>query len=338
MQTLLAGLAEGLSAETPVGAKVLGWPGDPSGVADALPLRLAGGLHALVIAGKDSDLALAYAQAGAGKPARGTNLPPTEAQHLTVAALAALERNAAFMLTWIDTAPQTNEVRRSAALIAAGHWLTARFGLPLVLSELGSSAGLNLLWDHYGLDIVGHRYGPNQPALTLSPDWEGPPPPQVAPRILTRAGVDLNPLDPMADRLCLLAYLWPDQPDRLSRSSQALDLAASLRPSVTRADAIDWLDHRLQDRTPNTVHVVFHTVTWQYFPKAAQERGQALIEAAGTRATPDAPLAHLAMEADAASPSDGAALTLQLWPGGQTIPLARVDFHGRWLHWTAPAP
>ena len=40
------------------------------------------------------------------------------------------------------------------------------------------------------------------------------------------------------------------------------------------------------------------------------------------------------MEADGLSP--GAALTLTLWPGGETIPLGRADFHGRWVDWTAP--
>jgi hypothetical protein len=45
-------------------------------------------------------------------------------------------------------------------MIGAGHWLTARFGLPLVLSEAGSSAGLNLLWDRFALDTGGWRRGP----------------------------------------------------------------------------------------------------------------------------------------------------------------------------------
>ena len=53
MQILLAGLAEGLTEASAVGAKVLGWTGDPTGMADALPLRLAGGLHALVLTGQD---------------------------------------------------------------------------------------------------------------------------------------------------------------------------------------------------------------------------------------------------------------------------------------------
>jgi hypothetical protein len=77
-------------------------------------------------------------------------------------------------------------------------------------------------------------------------------------------------------------------------------------------------------------------VAWQYFPAAAQARGEATLQAAGQRATQTAPLAHLAMEGDGNEP--GAALTLRLWPGNQTIPLGRADFHGRWVDWQAPPP
>lgn len=338
MQSLLAGLADGLTDGSSVAAKVLGWQGDPTGMADALPLRLAGGLHALVLTGQDPDLAAAYAAAGAGQPARDMPLSEAATQTLTDAALVALPRNEPFFLRWLDSAPQTNEVRRSIALIAAGHWLTARFGLPLVLSELGSSAGLNLLWDRYALAVGSQTFGPDDPTLTLTPDWQGPLTAMARPIIQSRAGVDLNPLDPVTDRLRLLAYLWPDQPDRMIRTTKALDLAAALRPEIAKGDAIDWLEMRLQTRHPGAVHVVFHTVAWQYLPAAAQERGRALFAAAGANARPDAPLVHLAMETDDASPGDGAGLTMTLWPGGQTLAMARVDFHGRWLRWTAPPP
>ncbi len=338
MESLLFGVADGLSENSAVGTKVLHWDGDVTGMADALPLRLAGGLHALVLAGQDPELATAYASAGAGRPARDTTMPDVEATALTAAVLAALSRNEAFLLRWLDSAPQTNEVRRSAPLIAAGHWLTARYGLPLVLSELGSSAGLNLLWDHYALCANGQIFGPSDAALTLTPDWRGPLPPLAPPVIQSRAGVDLNPLHPVADRLRLLAYIWADQPDRLHRMAHALDLAAAHHPKVTKGDAVDWLADRLQHQLPGAVHVVFHTVSWQYFSKPKQHLALALLQEAGLRATPDAPLAHLSMEVDGASANEGAALALTLWPGGQAIALGRVDFHGRWLNWSAPPP
>jgi hypothetical protein len=217
MARLMAGLAEALAPGTPVSDAVLGWPGDPSSSADSVPLRLAGGLHALVLSGQDKGLAAAYA------------LPDADP---AAAALAAIDRHPETLLAWLASPPQTNEVRRSAVLIATAHWLTARFGLPLVLSELGASAGLNLLWDRYGLVIGARAFGPPDPVLTLAPDWTGPLPPIAKPGVIARRGVDLSPPNPVADRLRLLAYLWPDQPDRLARTRAALDLAAQVRPDV----------------------------------------------------------------------------------------------------------
>lgn len=316
MERLMTGLANHLAPGDPVADHVLGWPGDPSSKADSLPLRLAGGLHALALTDRAPALAAAYA----------SDIDPTDT------ALTTIRAHPAFLLDWLATPPQTNEVRRSAPLIAAAHWLTARFGLPLTLSELGASAGLNLLWDHYALRIGDHSFGPPNPALTLTPDWTGPLPPRATPTILDRRGVDLNPLDPVAGRLRLLAYTWPDQPDRVARTRAALDLALRTRPQVDRADAADWLESRLVPPTPGALHFVFHTVAWQYFPPATQTRALAAMEAAGRHT----PLARLSMEADDQSP--GAALTLTLWPGPKTIPLGRTDFHGLWTNWQAPPP
>ena len=109
-----------------------------------------------------------------------------------------------------------------------------------------------------------------------------------------------------------------------------------MRPDLARADAVDWLEQRLAVPRPGQLHLVFHTVAWQYFPQAQQARGEALLAAAGAGATPDAPLARFGMEADGAGP--GAGLTLTLWPGGTPRPVGRFDFHGRWLDWQPPAP
>lgn len=315
MARLMSGLAEALSPGDPVTDRVLGWPGDPSSRADSVPLRLAGGLHALVLTGQDPDLAAAYA---------APDTDPIDA------ALAAIRAHPEHLCSWLGSPPQTNEVRRSAPLIAAAHWLTARFGLPLVVSELGASAGLNLLFDHYALALPGQTLGPADPALTLMPDWSGPLPPLAPPRIIGRRGADLNPLDPETDRIRLLAYLWADQPERLTRTRAALDLAARLRPKVDHADAAAWLENRLATPTRGALHLVFHTVAWQYFPASTRTRALGALERAGRRG----PVARLAMEADA-TPS-GAALTVTIWPGGETIPLGRVDFHGRWVAWSAP--
>ena len=55
--------------------------------------------------------------------------------------------------------PQTNEIQRSAVMIAVRHYLAARFGRPLMVSELGASAGLNLIYDQYGMEVASEHFG-----------------------------------------------------------------------------------------------------------------------------------------------------------------------------------
>ena len=299
--------------------RIDGWPGGGDFTGDAVPLRLAGGLHDLVHSG--DPLAAVY--------------PPNEVDDgpLRAALADVLARREADLLPWLDNPPQTNEVRRAACLIASAHLLAARHGLSLVVSELGASAGLNLLFDRFALNTPDGPRGAADPILTLSPDWTGPVPPAVPFAVAERAGVDRAPIDVRdpAQRRRLMAYLWPDQPLR-ARMTRAAIVAGP--PPLERADAVDWLERRLALAHPGALHLVYHTVFWQYLPPEARERAEALLAQAGARATADAPLARLGMEGDGGR---GAAVTLTTWPGGRTELLGRICFHGRWTDWRAAA-
>lgn len=318
MGRLMGLLAAHWPDDTAVARRFAAWPGNIGARGAALPLRIAGGLHALVLMGRDADLAAAY--------------PPHHRDDaaLLAAVLGGLRRHDSFLYDWINSPPQTNEVRRSVGLIAAAHWLAARYHLPLQLTELGASAGLNLMFDRFRMDIAGQFWGPARSTVRLSPVWRGPLPPLARPMVAERRGVDLNPLlvSRPDDKLRLIAYLWPDQSDRIARTRAAMALAPA---PVDKSDAIDWLARRLATPCPGRLHLVYHTIAWQYFSRQAQARGKAIIEAAGAAAHPDAPLAWLSMEADA-NP-DAAALTLRFWPGDATLALGRIGFHGQWVDW-----
>lgn len=295
-------------------AKVEGFDGDLGPAGHSVPLRMAGGLHALVRAGRAPGLAAAY--------------PPNPGPELITALAAALALQEADLCAFIDSPPQTNETGRSAVLIAAASEVVARAGLPLTLSELGASAGLNLNFDHYGLQIGGTVWGDATSPVILAPDWAGPLPPQVPLRVLARAGVDLNPLNAQRDGARLMAYVWPDQEARLARMAAALTLAD---PPPDQGDAADWLETRLKTPWHGQCHLVFHTVAHQYFPEKVQARIATALEAAGACATPDAPLAWVGMEGDGLP--DGAAVTLRYWPGNLHLTLGRAGFHGQWGRW-----
>ncbi|KIN60206.1 hypothetical protein Z945_1173 [Sulfitobacter noctilucae] len=322
MGQLLGILAEDWPHDSALGRKFAQYEGDIGPAGHSLPLRIAGGLHALVLTRTAPELVALY--------------PPKTVSDdaLRAGVIAALTKHEAFLLEWTSHAPQTNEVRRSAALIAGAHVALQHFDLPIHLSELGASGGLNLMWDQYALEIHGERFGQNMPAVLLTPEWKGPLPPNARPTIAGRAGVDLNPLDPSrGDHLLrLTAYLWPDQPHRLTMTRAAASVS-NVVPAM--GDAIDWLGPRLAGAPQGRLHLIQHTVAWQYFPAKVQAHGRALIEAAGARATRNRPLAWLYMETDGdTTGKHGAALTLRLWPGDVTLNLGRVDFHGRWINWT----
>ena len=212
-----------------LGLRLDSWPRDPG--TDALALRLTGGLHAAVLSGSAPELAACYPPDATGDDAR------------LWAAIAPVLRTPAF-LAYVDSAPQTNEVMRSAPLAAGLLAVAAETGLALSLLELGASAGLNLLPDRYRLELGGVLAGDPQSALVLAPRWGGAPPPDVPLRIASRAGVDLNPLDPSnpADRVRLLSYVWPDQPERLARMRAALAIAGQSAVQIDAGDAADFVE------------------------------------------------------------------------------------------------
>src|SRR5439155_17478077 len=104
---------------------------------------------------------------------------------------------------------QTNEPARCATLLPA----LAQLPQPLALIEVGASAGLTLLVDHYSYDYAGHRLAGRDPqAPTLRCEPRGPVPlPARLPEVVWRAGLDLNPLDVNdADAMRWLSCLvWP---------------------------------------------------------------------------------------------------------------------------------
>jgi hypothetical protein len=309
-----------LDCSTAVGRRILRWPGKPDGRFDAVPLRLAGGLNALVRRGALPCLAALY--------------PPNPLRDGAVlwsavsTALAHPELDA-----WLDSAPQTNEVARSAALMAGLMAAVGNSGLPVALFELGSSAGLNLVLDRYSYDLGGVAAGKPGAALHLAPEWRGIPPASAPVTVARRHGVDLNPLDVTkpADRERLLAYIWPDQAARLARITAALAIAAADAPPLDRADAAGWTEQRVRP-APGVVTVVMHSVAFQYFPAETQARIAAHLAAAGITATTQAPLAWLRFEVDERF-GTGPSLLLTQWPGGAERRLGRGSAHGIWVEW-----
>lgn len=315
-------MGERLDRSTPIGRRILDWAGDPDPRKDALPLRLCGGLHALARSRAAPALTQVYPPA-----------PAPDDDRLWSALARVLSEQGDQLDPWLDGPPQTNEVGRSNALMPGLLAIASRFPLPMHLFELGASCGLNLQLDRYGFELGGVRAGDPVSVLQLKPEWQGPPPPAARVQVIARRGVDLNPGDPVAGRDKLLAYVWPDQAQRLRQLEAALDIATADPPPLDRADAADWIETHLPlDPVPGATRVVMHSVAFQYFPPDTQARVAAHIEAAGARASDDAPVAWLRYEWEAGDACHS--LRLRMWPGEERL-LAYVHPHGAWVRWVA---
>jgi hypothetical protein len=312
-------LGERLDRTSEVGRRVLDWPGTSDAFADALPLRLTGGLHALVRGGRVPALAACYPP---------NPLPGDEA--LSAALRPVLDEPD--LLLWLDSAPQTNEVGRSAVLMSGLLTIAELWPQPVELLELGASAGLNLMLDRYGYELGGVRAGDPGSPVQLRPEWKGAPPPPARVEVARRRGVDLNPLDPRRDGDRLLAYVWPDQSRRLAQLEAALAIAAADPPEVEAGDAASWTEDRLAEPQPaETTRVVLHSIAFQYFPEASKARIAAALERAGQAAAAQSPLAWLRYEHDAGD--ERITLRLRTWPGGEERLLAYCHPHGSSIRW-----
>jgi hypothetical protein len=314
---LLSAATPLLASDNPVMQAVASWPGDPT--ADALSLRLAGALHALVLTEQDDALARTYPP----------NRSPAEAE-MTAVIAGALSRHEAFCLNWLARAPQTNEVARSAVLLLAYGHIYRRTGMPLAIREIGASAGLNLNFDRYGYKFGATNWGLGNAAVMLAPEWEGPAPklPDNIP-VSDRLGCDTDPLDPVgnkADRLALTAYCWADQETRLARLAAAIGVARGARNRVENISADTFLARELAEPRIGVCVVVSHSIVWQYLPQAVQLEINRLLVNAGARATPQAPLAHVSFELRQDGPPT---VLVRYWPGGETRAIAEADPHVR---------
>jgi hypothetical protein len=292
--------------------------GDPPG--SVPPLRLAGALHRLVLERRAPALALHYPTVGGTPGDVGPVVLDTVREHLED--LRAL----------VQRPVQTNEVGRSSALLGGLLHVQAHTGLPVRLLEVGASGGLLLGVDRYAHEVAdGVVLGDPGSPVRLRAPWRGRAPEPGPVHIAERRGCDPAPLDPASteDRLTLTSYVWADQVERFERLRGALQLAAADPPVVERLGAHDFLQRELAVARPGVVTVVWHSVVRQYL--APQERAAVadLLEAAGSRGSEQAPLAHLWLEPD----RDRFTVGLTTWPGGRTSVLADCEGHGPPVVW-----
>ncbi|WP_044363043.1 DUF2332 domain-containing protein [Streptomyces natalensis] len=185
-------------------------------------------------------------------------------------------------------AGRTNDPGHCATLLP----LLARLPQPLALLEVGASAGLCLRPELYRYRYeqapgraaaCGASGGPVTLTCRTSAAGAGPVPeaPARVPEIVWRAGVDLDPLDPVADAddlRWLRALVWPGDRDRAERLAAAVGLARTVpRPRIVRGDLLDELPALAAEAPPGATLVIFHSAALALLPADRRERFAAVV-------------------------------------------------------------
>lgn len=311
-----------LGGETETGRRLAHWPGRP--LEDALPLRLAGGFHHLVLSGADTRLAEVYRGALTDQAAIDALIADLTRQH------------DAALLPWLDGPPQTNEAGRSASIMAALLWLVPRLGPRFELNELGASAGVNTMMERYHYDLGGTEVGPEASPMRIRPEWRGAPLVPAPVEIASIQGCDRAPVnlaDP-AEALRLKSYVWAEVTERLGRIDAAIQLAGRQPPNLVQMDAGDWVDERLAaPQAAGTTRVFYHSIVWQYLPAETRARITAAITRAGEAG---GRIAWIMLETNRETFRHE--LTVRYWPGGgEPVLLGEAHAHGAWVAWHGAA-
>ncbi|MBV7259516.1 DUF2332 domain-containing protein [Erythrobacter sp. WH158] len=324
---IVRALAKVRDSDTATGRRIANWEGLT--LKDAMPLRMAGGLHHLLLSGQDDRLARVYSG------------QITDQGLIDALVCELVETYDTQLLPWLDGPPQTNEAGRAASIMGGLLWVAQRAIPKLELFELGASAGVLTMLERYRFHLGETAVGPLGSPMQIEPAWRGegaPPAPPENFQILSVRGCDVGPID-LADpdsALRLKSYVWPDAPGRMARIDAAIALASAKPPELVKQDAGEFVTAMLAEpQTEGVTRVMFHSIMWQYMPASTQEAITAEFEAAGAEATEERPLAWVSLETDPATFRHE--LKVRLWNGsaedGTTHLLSHAHPHGAWVEW-----
>lgn len=299
--------------------------GDPD--KGALALRIAGALHWLHLSGRvEDDLAQLYERTP--RDADLAMLRPA------ISKVVVLERE--MFDYFVSNTPQTNEVKRAAALLLGFSKIFEQTQKPLELFELGASGGLLLAWDQFRFDFGAFEWGEKGPVITA--EWRGSPP-DLAPTIPVagRRGCDLNPMNLEDAEQLLIAnsYIWPEDRARRALFNEAVKQAAAAPIAIEQANAVDWLKNAAPSPKPGVTTVVYHSVFGVYLNRSERAQLDNVFATLADLATKEAPVARLSFEMEETDQGLQFFLDLEMWPNvgkrGEKTRLARAHHHGAWV-------
>lgn len=229
---------------------------------------------------------------------------------------------------------QTNVVQRSIILLPAfAHVAEMGGNRPLAQIEVGTSAGLNLNWQHYHYDYgAGLSWGDETSPVRLSTERRGDVAQPGLPESLrasSSVGVELQPISLADDSavLWLRSLVWPENVELHRQVSAAIAVAEKHPPNVVEGEVNAKLPALLESAPEDATLCVFATHVLYQFPRDALitffKSMQAYSESR--------PVYFISMETANAHSE----LKLTLYESGSRceLNLANCHPHGYWLEW-----
>jgi hypothetical protein len=233
---------------------------------------------------------------------------------------------------------QTNVVKRSACLLPAFGLIARRTDdQPLALVEIGTSAGLNLLWDRFHYRYGNKTVGDADSPVRIACEPRGPrdvPLPDRMPKVVMRKGIDPQPIDvrdPTALRW-LRSLIWPGREEEAEQLLAVAKVLETTEIDLIAGDALDSLPDVTSDVPEGASLCVFHSCTANQWSDEQRQRLSELVESIGSRRD----IYHVSLE----------------WLGGESPvlrlssfessrrhdqTLATSDPHADWIEWLDPA-
>jgi len=251
-----------------------------------------------------------------------------------------LEERRDWLRTFIaEHGVQTNEVQRSWMVVPCFLEIARRTGVETIdLLELGSSAGLNLVWDRYRCEYEAGAWGPADAALVLRGEERQPVPAdllRVPVRVRHRRGIDMSPIDVTRPEgaLLLKSFVWADQTDRLERLDRGIETLRGDPPVLEQGDVVERLPAILRERELGALTIVYATAVLAYLGERRRQARKALADAGR-----EFPLAFVWTGQPSPDEHRFWGLWAHLWPENERLLLAHAGFHGQWLTWLGGRP
>jgi hypothetical protein len=296
------------------------------------PHLLLAAVHSLLLADKDHPPSTYY-----GTCTKNPTVPTESDPHPPFRAFC-LDHETELRTLLATRRTQTNAVRRCAALLPAFEHVSRTVSDPLVLIELGPSAGLNLCWDRYSYDYGDFgQYGRTDSSVRIESTVRGdrsPPLSEELPPVASRVGIDLHPLDVTDpdDARWLRALVWPEHETRHELLRQAIAAAQESPPRLVAGDAVEMLPDVFAEIPPERPVCVFDTNIRYQLDEAGRERLRSVLADIGS----ERELHVLSGDRAAEGYEQGILLTHTTFdPDEQRSGLLVYQQHGEWIEWLA---